>query len=171
MLEQEEKWLPVFGFEGLYEVSDQGRVRRTGQRTSRIPKTLKTLVDKRTGHRKVNLSDINRRQRPVHTLVLEAFRGPRPSGFDARHLNGVPNDNRLINLAWGSRKENCDDKRRHGTIPIGSRHPHAKLHETAVPLIRAAVADGKTIREIAFLFGVTHQTINDVMQGRTWRHV
>jgi len=37
---------------------------------------------------------------PVHRLVLLAFMGPCPKGMRCRHLNGVRNDNRLVNLCW-----------------------------------------------------------------------
>ena len=45
----------------------------------------------------------------VHRMVLEAFVGPCPEGMQCRHLNDVKNDNRLNNLAWGTRKENSAD--------------------------------------------------------------
>jgi hypothetical protein len=49
----------------------------------------------------------------VHRLVLDAFVGPCPDGMECRHLNGVKADCRLSNLAWGTRKENIEDRVRH----------------------------------------------------------
>ena len=51
---------------------------------------------------------------PVHAFVLRAFRGLRPAGMVARHLNGIKTDNRLGNLKWGTPGENRDDMFRHG---------------------------------------------------------
>ena len=48
-------------------------------------------------------------KRTVHQLILETFVGPKPKGGVGRHLNDNPLDNRLVNLAWGTRKENSDD--------------------------------------------------------------
>lgn len=48
-------------------------------------------------------------KRMVHQLVLEAFVGPKPENYVARHLNDYPLDNRLCNLKWGTRQENSDD--------------------------------------------------------------
>lgn len=46
----------------------------------------------------------------VHQLVLYAFIGAKPSKYCiCRHLNGVPTDNRVENLAWGTYKENAQD--------------------------------------------------------------
>jgi hypothetical protein len=58
----------------------------------------------------------------IHRLVLLAFVGPCPPGIQCRHLNGSPADNRVENLAWGTAKEDADDKRRHGTLTVGARN-------------------------------------------------
>lgn len=52
--------------------------------------------------------------RAVHHLVLEAFIGPAPEGMLARHLNDIPTDNSLLNLAWGTVQQNAEDRRRNG---------------------------------------------------------
>ncbi len=49
----------------------------------------------------------------VHDLVLTAFIGPRPLGQQSRHLDGDRANNRIENLAWGTAKENAEDKKRH----------------------------------------------------------
>jgi hypothetical protein len=51
----------------------------------------------------------------VHRAVLLAFIGPPPEGCEARHLNGDAFDNRIENLAWGTKSENARDRLRHGT--------------------------------------------------------
>lgn len=63
---------------------------------------------------------VRARKAAVHHLVLETFVGPRRNGMECRHLNGDPADNRLCNLAWGTREENVRDAIRHGTFrPYG----------------------------------------------------
>lgn len=108
-----EQWVPVVGFEGLYEVSDAGNVRslpRPGTRGC----VLRGEVDRR-GYRTVKLSKDGRKKHvAVHVLVITAFCGPRPGDSECRHLNGDRLDNRLVNLAWGTSAENSQDMVDHG---------------------------------------------------------
>lgn len=118
-----EHWLPVVGYEGHYSVSDQGRVRSEHRVTISQKGNRRTIRERILlpapailGHLNVVLY-INQRKtsKYVHHLVMEAFVGPRPSNLDIRHLNGNAEDNRLSNLAYGTRKENVRDTLRHGT--------------------------------------------------------
>lgn len=119
---QEQEWLPVRGYEGSYEISNYGAVRslsRTvtaanGRRSQIAGKYLNLNVIPKGYHQVALYSDGQRRYHKVHRLVLEAFVGP-GDGMQARHLNGVPCDNRLTNLAWGSQSENIEDQVAHGT--------------------------------------------------------
>lgn len=55
-----------------------------------------------------------RKHKKIHQLVLEAFVGQRPNGFDIDHINRIRNDNRLENLRYCTRSENnlnrCDTR-------------------------------------------------------------
>jgi hypothetical protein len=179
-----ERWKPVVGFEDYYEVSDLGRVRslartcRNSVGTYQLkPRILKPRPDGRSkggiGHHvAVCLAvDGNTTQRQVHVLVLEAFVGPRPMKHETRHLNGIPNDNRLSNLTWGTAAENRADTLRHGTHLRGSCKANAKLHEIDIPLIRAANAAGASHYELARQYGVRRGTIQQIFRGKTWSHV
>jgi hypothetical protein len=81
---------------------------------------LRLQVEQRdgfVGYRYANLyRDGKMRHTSVHTIVLEAFVGPRPDGLVARHgplkyEDGTP-DNRLSNLEWGTPSENAMDRLR-----------------------------------------------------------
>lgn len=119
----QERWRPVVGYEGLYEVSDHGLVRsveRWVQHRGRHWHPYKSVVlaphlDPK-GYKRVKLSrQDDDRNRLVHQLVAEAFIGPRPEGMVTRHLNGDNVDNRPQNLAYGTHAENNADLVRHGT--------------------------------------------------------
>lgn len=123
----QERWLPVVGFEGFYEVSDHGHIRSVDRHIeSRMPsghvrrqfrrgKPLKTSPGP-DGYLSVHISrDGQGVVRMVHHVVLEAFIGARPEGMITRHLEGDPTDNRLGMIVYGTPQENSQDKLRHGT--------------------------------------------------------
>lgn len=120
-----ERWRPVVGYEGLYEVSDLGRI-RTVARTAVSGRKRKEIIRKprisRGGYHRVALSrDDKEREFAVHRLVLAAFVRPGQPGELGRHLNDQPTDNRLENLAWGSYSDNAIDRIRNGGNPLSSK--------------------------------------------------
>lgn len=109
-IEKMPDFLPVVGYEGLYEVGKDGSVwslnyGRSGQRKELRPNRLNQY-----GHLRVNLcKDGKQKTHPVHQLVLNAYI-PKPSPeLEVLHLDSEPTNNRLTNLAWGTHKENCND--------------------------------------------------------------
>lgn len=102
-----EIWAPVPEYEGLYEVSDLGRVRR--KKSGRYLR----YFSGRERRPRVDLSKNCARQKfYVYDLVLTSFVGPRPEGCFALHWNDDPWDNRLSNLRWGTRSMNAKDHER-----------------------------------------------------------
>lgn len=98
-----ETWKPIVGYEGIYEVSSQGRVKNA--KTERI---LKTWSSGLSGYTKVELSK-GGKAKPffVHRLVAEAFL-PNPDKRKSQidHINFVRTDNRVSNLEWVTPEEN-----------------------------------------------------------------
>jgi hypothetical protein len=172
---QQEEWRPVVGYAGLYEISSFGRVRslKRGPAKPLAPQRTGSARNRHGRYLKVLLSDgAARKQITVHRLVLEAFIGPRPPGQQARHLNGIPDDNRLTNLAWGTPLENQADSVRHGTHQRGAEKPFAKLREADVLQIRSMYASGAaTQRALAKRYGVTQAVISHVTTRKGWTHV
>ena len=163
-----ETWLSVRGFEGLYEVSDRGRVRSIagGRRLGTIRNTSPSR-----GYPRVTLYRNGQHTRTVHRLVAEAFLGPCPEGMEAAHLNGIRTDNRAENIIWTTRTENHGHKALHGTAQRGERNPHAKLTEAAVRAIRARRALGETLGNIAESYGISARAVSDIANRRRWAHV
>jgi len=97
-----EQWLPVIGYEGAYEVSDQGRVR-----SLHLGRIMKTSFD--NNYERISLRGRGGRgaRVAVHRLVLEAFAGAPPSeDHFGLHLDDDTSNNRLDNLEWGTHSEN-----------------------------------------------------------------
>jgi hypothetical protein len=178
-----EEWRPVIGFEGLYEVSNHGRVKglarkilRRNGRLQSIPETI--LRPQRNSrhtyhHVKVGLSKVEKKTvRYVHRMVLEAFVGPCPEGMQCRHLNGNARDNRLVNLIWGTPQENMNDKRRHGTQPVGEQVSWVKLTKWNVLIdVPLMTARGWLQRKIGAELGVAQSTVHEIITGKKWKHL
>ena len=123
-----EQWLPVPGYEGLYDVSDQGRVRsldrvvtERGGRTQRLRgRVLKPAPDP-DGYLHVVLCNGRPHTYKVHRLVARAFHGEPAPGQVVCHNDGTYTNNIAGNLRWDTRSANNLDTVRHGTNHWASR--------------------------------------------------
>lgn len=168
-----ETWLPIPGYEGMYDVSDQGRVRswvhKNGRRTN--PYLMKSSASTRS-YPVVQMHARGDSQAfYVHRLVLRAFVGPLPLGMQGAHLNGDPTDNRLVNLRYVTATENIAHKKLHGTELVGEKANFAKLTDKDVQTIRQLHESGVSSPVLAKMFGVHRTTIHRVFTKRSWGHV
>ena len=110
-----EEWRDVVGYEGLYQVSDQGRVKSL-ERTDSWGRTVKERIlkpgAKGKGYLFVRLCAGGKtRMFLVHRLVCQAFHENPDKKPQVNHLNEDKTDNRACNLEWCTRRENMN----HGT--------------------------------------------------------
>jgi hypothetical protein len=149
-----ERWLEVPGFPA-YDVSDRGRV-RSRYLGGRMMKTGCHAA----GYPAVNLwRDRKPTLRTVHSLVADAFLGPRPDGYYVCHRDGGRTNNRLPNLKYATPTENMADAKRHGVT-------RRVLTPQQVRDVRAALKTGEAQRVIGARYGVTQATISNVKRGR-----
>ena len=168
-----ETWRPVLGYEGSYSVSSLGNV-RSEPRVVRHPNSgfirLRGKLLKQStvtfGYKSVDLSiDGVATQRLVHSLVLEAFLGPRQGGEEACHNDSDPQNNCLQNLRWDSRSGNFSDKLANGTHNRGSKNSIAVLSDVAVLAIRE---DQRAASAIAADYGVTAHHVRAIKRRIAW---
>ena len=103
---EEEIWKPIKDYEGLYEVSNLGRVKSLNYRKTGKEKILKN-IECNNGYLKVGLIKFGKcKMCSIHRLVAEAFI-PNPEDKPCiDHINTIKNDNRVENLRWVTHKEN-----------------------------------------------------------------
>lgn len=183
-----EIWKRIPGYGDRYKVSNLGRVKRLERRTKITQKNTKyqfiipEKILKGTKHKNgyIVVELVGGRRYGIHTLVLMAFIGKCPKGMYCRHLNGVPDDNRLCNLKWGTPTENNRDKIKHGTITNGEKVNTSILTEkqvkqirkifNAIPIKRKRVPRN-TYTKLSAEFGVCKGAIANIVYRRSWKHV
>jgi len=141
-----EEWRDILGYEGLYQVSNLGRIAslpRTiddGHGRNRHIRSRIRELGAASGYPKVELArDGSTKTFLVHRLVAQAF-VPNPNGLDTvHHKNEDRTDARAENLEWVTRAGNVQD--------WFNGRPH-KIDEALVAKIAAEVAAGKSPAEI-----------------------
>lgn len=155
-----EVWKNIPGYEGRYQVSKQGRVRsvdhyvrcgKNGAGTRLVKGRVLRPGVCLSGHVSVALGKGNSKM--VHALVLLAFKGAPPKGYECGHRNGVPADNRLSNLRYITRAENIRDVVRHGNRKVSMRD---------VRCIRRSSAPARVLAE---KFGVSRSFVQNIRTG------
>ena len=169
-----EQWRTIPGYEGYYEASDQGRIRRVaGGKGASIGRVLKLYIEK-NGYGTVRLSrDNTNKKYTVHRLISLTFFGERLDGMTVNHKNGIKTDNRSCNLEYMTRSENS----LHAHRVLKVRHAKGEdcnksgLKSKDILTIFEKLAQGVQGKDIAGQYGVTNEAIYDIKYRRTWGHV
>jgi NUMOD4 motif len=158
-----EIWLPIAGFEGLYEISNIGRVR-----SSRRNKVMKLNFSH--GYLRVRLQYKGHiKSIAVHCLVALAFI-PNPLNLpEVNHDDLDKTNNEVGNLEWTTPKGNMAHAVANGRLS-GKTNPRKakKLTYDLVTQIRVASKAGASSRDLASLFGVDRRNISKIVKGESW---
>jgi len=182
MSEEREEWRAVPGCTG-YEASTLGRVRsiprhiRCSNGVVKYRKRTTVLVGslRRNGYLYISPCRDGERHKceGIHVVIAATFLGPRPAGYDVRHLDGNRLNNRPSNIAYGTRSQNMADAKRHGYTTAGASNPMATFSEELVLEIRRLHRDeGWGFTRIARHFGLA--SISHTRQlalGLKWKHL
>lgn len=169
-----EIWKVACGTEGLYEVSNFGRVRRTGGQVlkasnPRHSREYPAVMLRHGG---------SRRRVAVHRLVALNFLSLPPCpNAQVRHKDGNHLNPRWDNLEWGSAKDNASDREAHGRTARGPR-PNRRGKGTGAsnanyrvtPEMKAKACElvdrGMTQRQAAEAVGITQKSVWQALRAR-----
>jgi len=158
-----EEWKDVVGFEGLYSVSNIGRVKnikRNKIRAQFMSKGYLTLI----------IYNVNSRYTPVHRLVAQAFIPNTENKPQVNHINGIKSDNKTANLEWAT----CSENQIHSfyvlenkTALINIKRTYeftTKLKEEEIKYILTKRASGLSVIDIAKEMNVSTSAITRVIK-------
>lgn len=153
-----EQWCPVVGYEGLYEVSDHGRVKG--------PKGFIKPKPTQNGYVRTELWRKSQRYRPLlHRLVASHFIDNPHNKPVVNHLDGNRTNNVVSNLEWATHSENII----HSVVSrqaFGENAASSKLTNDEVIAIKVMLSKGMPGTVLAKLFGVTPALISAIKVGK-----
>ncbi len=175
----EEIWKDIEGYEGLYQVSNLGRVKSLGRsfigksgRQYLVVEKLRKVSYADNGYLVVGLYRNSRGKTfYVHRLVSSAFLLNSENKGTVNHINGQKDDNRAENLEWATQAENIKHAIDNGLKDsIGERNGISKLTEQQVITIKYGLT-GLDQQKIAEMYNVTQTTVSKIRTGRNWKHI
>lgn len=161
-------WKPIPDLEGKFDVSDCGCIRN-----NKTGKVLKLHVNKRK-RVTVNVKPNGRYGKSVclnvHRCVALAFLFRENESLEVNHIDGDPTNNNVSNLEWVTASENMKHAYANGLkIAKNSEDStRAKLTNEQVKEIRN-IGSSMTQRELGKMFGVTHTTIYEILNGKIYK--
>lgn len=182
----EEIWKDIEGYEGLYQVSNFGRVKslniiKFNQFSSYKHKgrVLKLQLNKQTGYMYVNLSKLKSyKTTSIHRLVAKAFIPNPENKSQVNHKDGNKFNNYVENLEWCTQIENSFHAYQNGLNKLsplhfkGEEHQRCKLSNKDILNIRSRINYGYGFyAELAREYGVTKENIESIYNRRTWKHI
>ena len=180
-----EQWRAIDGYDGLYEISTDGRVRsldrevptksNVGKFTTRFCKG-RVLVPAANGrYLTVSLNNNGvQKTHAIHRLVANTFI-PNPNALPyINHKDEDKRNNCVDNLEWCTASYNATygslSKRKRERV-LGENNPRSKLTEEEVRAIRKLHFNGVSNKTIGLCYGISSDHVYQIITGRRWKHV
>lgn len=177
----QEQWLPVDGFNGIYEVSSFGRLKSCarpkktkGNGIAYLPERIRIPNVKREGYAFFSLYRESRyKLMYLHRIVAIAFIENPLNLPQVNHIDGDKLNNCASNLEWVSASDNC----RHAIAndlyvqAKGESAGNAALTEADVLEIRRMASCGVMHKDIAEIYPVGRKAITKIVNRQRWKHI
>jgi hypothetical protein len=173
-----EIWKDVKGYEGLYQVSDLGKIRsldrlKKGKNNSLSKikgKLLKPRIDK--GYYIISLSkDGKKKTFLLHRIVAINFIDNPFLKKTVNHINGIKIDNKLENLEWCTYSENNIHAHNIGLKnQVGEKNNASKMTADIVYKIKFET-DGMKYKDIAKIYNIHESYVGLIKRNERWKHI
>lgn len=168
----EEVWKDIDGYEGLYQVSNLGRVKRLARSNGkRYLNEMLLKPQNKKGYYQVNLyKNKKMKSYQIHRIVAKKFIDNPYNKKEVNHKNGIKTDNRVKNLEWVTPKENMEHAWRTG-LKKPYKGPKVNGTRTRIKIAQYTLEGNllKTwngLREIEKKLGVNYSSIVNCCRGR-----
>ena len=163
-----EIWKDVPNYEGLYQVSNLGRVKSLNYSRGSKEKMLKPKPNG-NGYYYISLyKNRTPKNKYIHRLVTLAFYGE--SKLTVNHKNGIKSDNRLDNLEYRTQSENNQHAYDTGLKARGESHVQSKLTDAEARKIKYE-HHGMTQKDIAKIYGIAQALVSRIRSGKYRKHI
>lgn len=164
-----EDWVPFPGYEGVYAISNHGRVKRMAGYRAKVDRILRCSVHRGYLMATFSVNDIHDRKM-VHIEVAKIF-VPNPHSYpQVCHLDNDPGNPRADNLKWGTQSINIKDAHDQERMG-GEKHAMSRLTVADVKRVKKMFTNGVPILEISKTFSVSDGCIRSIRDGLTWKKV
>lgn len=175
----EEIWKPIKNYEGLYEISNFGKIRSLDRTvpirnsTKFIKGSLRKPQKKDNGYLFVILyKDSKSKNHYIHRLVAKNFIDNPSLKETVNHIDGNKENNNINNLEWSTRSENSIHGFKNGLCKSCEKHYKSKLTNSDVLEIKNILKNTNlTQNEIANIYGVTQSTISAIKLNKKWKNL
>ena len=163
-----EEWRDVEGYEGIYQISNYGRVKSFQKNQVKI---LKPYLHT-GGYLGIGLG--RQKKFKIHRLVAATFLDNPFNLTEVDHIHGNKMDNYFKNLEWVTLKENKRRAFKNRLYPLGEKKYRAKLTNKQVRWIRQNYIPRDSeygASALARKIGVFRETVRDVVTGKTYKNI
>lgn len=169
-IHQDEIFIDIKGYEGIYQISNYGKVMSLNYKKQGFSRLLKPLI-KNSGYVKFNLNNNLVYTHPrCHRLVAEHFID-NPNNYEfVNHIDGNKLNNHVSNLEWCTMEYNNIHAKETGLLKP-SNNTLLKNNPERVREIRARYINGETARQLAETYGISMDTVLDIKNYKTWKDV
>lgn len=167
-----ETWKDIFGYEGLYQISNRGRLKSLVGGWRKSEKILKSCHNT-DGYLIIGLyKDKKRKTKRVARLIAEAFISNPNNKPQINHKNGIKTDDRIDNLEWVTSSENHQHAFRVGIkSQKGEKHNRTHLTEKDILVIHGLYLS-KTFNQMILsrIYRINQQGISKILLGSNWNY-